>query len=243
VRAPGAVRIAVLERKPSNMQMTRWASCLWPGLPQLWRGSWSGLVLAMTFGVLLNVVLVTSFGWTELVAPAARATSWAVLAAFWAVATAVSYRAIGRPRAEPEEVTAEGDLLLVEAQGEYLRGNWLDAERLLRQLLRNSNSDVDARLMLATLLRHTRRLDEARLELDRLERLEDAAKWRHEIEQERRQVERIESTSETGNENESQQSPQTHLQAPDAENQYDSLHVVEQAKSDPPDSSATADAA
>jgi predicted Zn-dependent protease len=66
----------------------------------------------------------------------------------------------------------------------YLKGNWIEAERLLGGLLRRDDRDVDARLMLATLLRHTRRFDEATRELNRLVRLEGAQKWALEIRRE-----------------------------------------------------------
>jgi cytochrome c-type biogenesis protein CcmH/NrfG len=44
--------------------------------------------------------------------------------------------------------------------------------------------------MLATLYRHTRRYDEAAKQLDRLDRLDEAVKWRWEIERERELLKR-----------------------------------------------------
>jgi cytochrome c-type biogenesis protein CcmH/NrfG len=66
-----------------------------------------------------------------------------------------------------------------------LKGDYYQAEHVLEELLRRNLRDVDARLMLATLLRHTGRLDEAAGQLDTLVRLEGASKWQWEIEQER----------------------------------------------------------
>ena len=65
------------------------------------------------------------------------------------------------------------------------------AEVTLRRLLRADSQDVDSRLMLATLLRRTGRLDEARRELARLEQLEGSEKWQLEIEQEHKRIERL----------------------------------------------------
>ena len=39
--------------------------------------------------------------------------------------------------------------------GEYLRGAWFEAETLFGRLVAQDQRDVDARLMLASLLRHT----------------------------------------------------------------------------------------
>jgi single-stranded DNA-specific DHH superfamily exonuclease len=66
-----------------------------------------------------------------------------------------------------------------------LKGNWFEAECVLVGLLRCDPRDVDAGLMLATLFRHTGRLDEAARQLDSVERFDEAAKWIVEIDRER----------------------------------------------------------
>ena len=70
------------------------------------------------------------------------------------------------------------------ARDHYLHGNWYEAEETLVQLLRRDPNDVDARLMLATLMRHTERFDDARGQLKQLQRLEAAGKWQLEIRRE-----------------------------------------------------------
>lgn len=41
-----------------------WAAYLWPGLPHLWiEGSWAGLLLAIGFGALLNLLILATFIW------------------------------------------------------------------------------------------------------------------------------------------------------------------------------------
>ena len=85
------------------------------------------------------------------------------------------------------------DDLFRAALGEYLKGAWFEAESLLGQLVAQDNRDVDARLMLASLLRHTRRPLEARRQLDELDRLEKAARWQVEIERERQLLKHLEA--------------------------------------------------
>ena len=63
-----------------------------------------------------------------------------------------------------------------------------EAERLLGEILQLRPRDAEARLMLATLLRHNRRYGEALEQLSRLELLEDARTWRREIHVERQSI-------------------------------------------------------
>ncbi len=82
------------------------------------------------------------------------------------------------------EAAARDDLFR-RGLGEYLRGAWFEAESLFNQLVASDPRDVDARLMLITLLRHTGRSADSQRRLDELVRLEKAEKWREEIERER----------------------------------------------------------
>jgi len=67
----------------------------------------------------------------------------------------------------------------------YLQGQWFEAEKKLVSLLRQNPRDVEARLLIATLFRHTRRWEEALRQLDQLERLEASRAWALEIHRER----------------------------------------------------------
>ena len=78
-----------------------------------------------------------------------------------------------------EAVSTEG--LFREALSEYLQRSWFEAERILVRLLHLYPRDVEARLLLATLLRHTRRYQEGLDQLTRLELLRDAERWALEI--------------------------------------------------------------
>jgi hypothetical protein len=82
------------------------------------------------------------------------------------------------------------------ARSEYLKGNWFEAEVTLDRLLTRNVLDVEARLMLAMLLRHTRRDAEASQHLARLSRMDGAEKWQLEISREQaRLAERAQETA------------------------------------------------
>ena len=166
------------------MRRMRWMAYLWPGLPQLWSyGSWGGLALALGAAVGFDLLLLVSFGWTELMSPAVRNTLWTAFGGLWVVAAVWSAKQ-SRRRCAAERVDSNQDQF-AEAMDCYLRGDYYQAEHLLENLLRRNQRDLDARLMLATLLRHTGRYDAATQHLDALERFEGAQKWQWEIEQER----------------------------------------------------------
>lgn len=174
-----------------------WAAYLWPGLPHLWiAGSWAGLVLAVGFTGLLNVVILATLVWPEWLPPQAKRACVAMLGVIWLAAIWETRREIRRLSAmrehgetgdtEPDDlVQSQLDLLLRKAQGEHLEGDWLAAERTLSELLKINRRDVEGQLLLATVLRHTGRFDQAESQLTRLERLEDAAMWQFEISRER----------------------------------------------------------
>lgn len=171
------------------MHSSPYIICLWPGLPRLWiRGDWAALAIAVAFGAALNLVLVSSFVWPELLPPSFNLIGWLILGTVWLASVFQAYRSLPHLR-EPPRVDDRG--LFIQAQAEYLKGHWFEAETLLRQLLRHCSRDVDVLLMLATLYRRTRRYDEAAKQLDRLDRLDESPKWRWEIAQERETLKRL----------------------------------------------------
>lgn len=161
-----------------------WRIYLWPGLTQVARqGAWGALGVAVGFTALLNLALASTLLWSELFTPTVRNAVWGAVVVFWAASAILSYRWDRRQRV-PNDSPCEEDPFS-QALDHYLKGNWFEAEQVLCGLLRANPRDVDAGLMLATLLRHTRRFDEARKHLDRLGRLEGAAKWHLEMARER----------------------------------------------------------
>jgi len=160
---------------------SRWFVCLWPGLAQAWfDGAWSGLALAVAFGCLLDMLLVTSLVWTELADQGVRVAAWTAVTVFWVASAVSGWRWCLRSGAAGEAGTAED--LFPRALGEYLRGHWFEAEALCLRLLGRDSRDVEAQLLLATVCRQTRRFDEARRRLAELGQLEAAARWQLEIE-------------------------------------------------------------
>jgi hypothetical protein len=166
------------------MRMLRYATYLWPGLPRAWfEGAWSGLAMAFLFGLLVNFLALTSFVWIELLPARIVWLGWVLAVAFWAAGALFLSRRGGV--VEMAADAAAHDDLFRRGLGEYLKGAWFEAESLFTQLVDGDPRDVEARLMLATLLRHTSRPAEAQRQLDELDRLERAQKWRAEIEHER----------------------------------------------------------
>ena len=163
-----------------------WATYLWPGLPQLWRqGLWWGLALAVGFGVLLNLLVMASFVWVELLGPGTLKFAWLAMSVLWLGSAVAS---VWHSWGVVPRVTGSAEAMFRVALSEYLKGNWFEAERTLGRLLELRPRDVEARLLLATLLRHNVRLTEALEQLARLELLEDARRWAREIEVEREAI-------------------------------------------------------
>lgn len=169
------------------MSRRLWATYLWPGLPQVCgHGSWSGLAVAIGFAGLLNLGLAASLVWCELLTPGVRTVVWTTILAIWGGSLVFSSRA-DRRNALREEAPQPNDTF-AKAIDLYLKGSWFEAESVLVDLLRRNPRDVDAGLMLATLLRHTGRCDEAAAHLDRLDRIESSVKWYWEIQGERQRL-------------------------------------------------------
>lgn len=172
------------------MRGSRVVVCLWPGLAALWRtGSPAALGSATLFSLLLNTALVVNYIWFETMSGPPRLALWLVVAVYWLVSIVVSARWLARQDQPAKSADAED--LLAGAQGEYLRGNWIEAELRLLKLLGRKPRDLEARLLLATLYRHTGRLAEAAAELAHLERFEATVQWRWEIGRERKRLDEL----------------------------------------------------
>ena len=160
------------------------ATYLWPGLPQLWyEGAWSALALTIGFGLLLDLLLAVTFVWVELLSPPLLTVGWLALGVLWLLSVIGARGTAQRSTEDGEHQPAED--LFRSAQGEYLRGNWFQAEAILLRMLERDARDAEARLLLATLFRHTKRYKESREQLAHLSRFESAEKWNEEIAHER----------------------------------------------------------
>jgi tetratricopeptide (TPR) repeat protein len=177
------------------MGNSSWITCLWPGLPRVWsHGSRVALLCSAAFALLLNSAVVVTFVWPEVVTPLTRLALWVAVAVLWlgAIGRFAWQRRYGSAHAHEAK---DADQLFVQAQDESLRGDWCQAEQTLRKLLRTEPDDGEARLLLATLMKHTRRYGQAREELQRLERLEAADRLRLEIRREYDQLQRLEGSA------------------------------------------------
>mgnify|MGYP000856961144 CR=1 FL=1 len=160
---------------------------LWPGFPQLWaRGSWIALAVAAGAGSMLNVALLGSLVWRELLPGEIRSAIWLAIGVVWLAG--ILYSALLDSDLPAHERFDVGEDPFPGAVAEYLKGNWYEAERTLTALLRRDVRDVQARLLLVALLRRVGRLEEAGRQLDTLTRLEAADHWRLEIQRERQLI-------------------------------------------------------
>lgn len=191
-----------------------WAAYLWPGLPHLWiSGSWAGLALAIGFTGLLNVLILSTLVWPEWLTPRVKLGCALSAGGVWLVALWETRRELRRLAAlrTAREASADGDApspaaphspaarradaLLRLAQCEYLRGEWAEAERSLRELLKLDRDDVEAHLLLAGVHRLAGRAADARRRLRRLATRDDAQRWRLEIQRELARIEQPQNAS------------------------------------------------
>jgi hypothetical protein len=164
------------------MRRMPWPAYFWPGLPQLARdGNWAALTVAVVAALLLNAVFLGTWFWTDLFDPGLRIICWVLLGTAWCVSAGYWAWTDSRQVAASEKA---GGKVFEEAQEDYLKGNWFEAERKLNSLMRRDEHDLEARLLMATLLRHTKRFDDATHQLNLLVRLDGAHRWALEIHRE-----------------------------------------------------------
>lgn len=170
--------------------------CGWPGLPGLWfRGQMSSLLVAVGFSILLNLALVSSFLWPWSLGETFPAVAWPMIFLIWGTSTWVAYHGLtdvmSVPTSEKVADPDRPDTLFNQAQREYLGGHWEEAESLLKRRIENAPRDVEARLLLVTLLRHTRRLDQSRDQLSEMQRFDEAHEWEFEMDREQQLIDLI----------------------------------------------------
>ena len=169
-----------MEHGERTRRMPGWALCIWPGFARLWLDAdIRGLFWAILFGGLLQVALVTNLVWPEIVSSQTRWLVVGSLAAIWIYSFVCTYRRL--PFLLGDQHATDLDALFRQAQTEYLRRNWDQAERLLRHVLDVNDTDVDARLLFVTLLRRSGREREGLDQLQEMTRFAASDKWRFEI--------------------------------------------------------------
>ncbi len=173
------------------------ALCCWPGLPGLWyRGRWSSLMVAIGFSLLLNLAIISSFIWTEVFFDRGfSAVAWPILLMFWTVTAWLAFQnlpdVMSVKTLTQQTIFEHPDTLFIDARSEYLKGHWQQAEALLLKRLLQTPRDIEARLMLATLYRHTRQFDNAWAQLDSIGDFDESATWQPELLRERKLLELV----------------------------------------------------
>jgi hypothetical protein len=81
--------------------------------------------------------------------------------------------------------------LFIQAQHEYLRGHWGEAQTLLNRQIDQHPRDIEARLLLATLFRHSRKLDQSIQQLKEIKRFDEAVEWNFECKREEELIREI----------------------------------------------------
>lgn len=179
------------------MQWGPMVLCCWPGLPGLWyRGRWSSLILALAFSMVLNGAILSSFIWTEILFDRTfPAVAWPFILMFWSLTAWLAFQNLPDVMAVKTQsvntVFDSPDTLFIDARSEYLKGHWQEAEKLLLRQLYQSPRDVESRLMLATLYRHTRQFDDAQQQQQTLAKFDESEVWQNEIIREQRLLELV----------------------------------------------------
>lgn len=160
---------------------------LWPGLVSVWyRGSARGLLLSVLFSWAICFLLLATFVWQSWVSNWIVVLLWCSLGCYWLFELVRSQFAIAnmvRPASDEANERFEN------AQREYLKGNWYEAEAKLLDVVSEHSDDVAAILLLVGVLRHTRRWRPALRRLEQLTLMDAAAGWQFEIRQEKQRVE------------------------------------------------------
>ena len=172
------------------MRALSWTTRLWPGLTGLWlRGRWGSLIAAIAFGLLLNFAILRTFAPSAmpvvLTGAASPVAAWVLVVGYWIAGVWLGMRELAPAKAS---VAPQFDDWFREAQTEYLKGHWIEAESLLAKLLAERPDDAEGRLLLASVQRRTRRLAEARDTLSYLSQSDIAARWALEIYTEQRRI-------------------------------------------------------
>jgi len=171
-----------------------WIAALWPGFVRGWTlGRWDGFVLSVAFAAAISGTLIATFignRWLPVAAAGSIATvGWVLVVGLWVLGLSWlrrDWRRMFTGGQENEQIEA----LFDESQHEYLKGHWIEAEMVVRRLLKREPGDVEAALLLASIQRRSNRWGEAKKTLGDLQRVA-GEKWLLEIGVELRQIEEL----------------------------------------------------
>ena len=162
-----------------------WLAYWWPGLHGLCRqGKISSFCTAVSYGLLLSLGIAAAWVWPAVLEGPAEQFLWTILLLLGVATFLIGDRVVDDADEPSQTSSGEGGDPYRSAMRQYLLGDWFRAEKTLKNTLRQSPRDMECRLLLATLFRHTGRLDEARRELLYISKIEQAWRWDVELQRE-----------------------------------------------------------
>jgi hypothetical protein len=163
----------------------RIAFAFWPGTLIAWRhGDVRALLIAWLFGLCLNVAWIGSTLWPMWMSPMRLTILWGALITVSVLSAA--YAALRGHLAQPTAAAGCPNDRLLQAQEFYLQANYFEAEQILLPYCRSTDLDIEAALLLASILRRTERYPQAVELLEEMALLDRSWRWQDEIEQEKR---------------------------------------------------------
>lgn len=157
---------------------------LWPGLDYLVRhGSFRAWLGAMFYAFFAMAVLCVTLVWDDIMPVQSRKVLLILFGITWLLGIFVSHRfekAFQESQKQRKKDSVVNDTLPL-AQTEFLRQNYYEAEKLLRERLLKFPEDVPARFFLVSVLRRQKRLNDAREQLAILEQNPALELWALEL--------------------------------------------------------------
>lgn len=162
---------------------------LWPGLEYLARhGSFRAWLVAMFYAFFAMAVIAVTLLWDSILPPFSQTLLLILFVGTWLLGLIVSRRfeqAFEEAQKQRRKDAAAQDTLPL-AQTEYLRMNFFEAERLLRERLTKFPEDVPARFFLISVLKKQKRKDEALEQIAILEKNTQLGFWSLDIPHEKK---------------------------------------------------------
>lgn len=163
--------------------------CFVPGLAPAWLvGNPFSLLELLAFTLTLNSLLIATWIWPQWGPAWLVGCGWLFCGLFWMVSAIHALWRLPKWLGTTPKVPQRD--FFVEAQREYLQGNWFDAEALLTRRLSDSPDDIEAALLLAGILRRTKRWNQCSTCLLQIRLREAAGPWLLEIEREQQLLQR-----------------------------------------------------
>ncbi|MBE6427543.1 MAG: hypothetical protein E7028_02985 [Planctomycetaceae bacterium] len=153
---------------------------LWPGLEYLARhGSFRAWLAAMFYAIFAMAVICVTLLWDSILPPFSQKLLLFLFTGTWILGLVVSSRfekAFQEAQKQHQREAVAQDTLPL-AQTEYLRQNFFEAERLLRERLTKFPEDVPARFFLISVLKKQKRKAEALEQIAILEKNPKLGFW------------------------------------------------------------------